>query len=682
MSASTDLYDAKNIERAWRWIKSNPDARYKAYFRDLYSIYEVAEESLLKRLRERLRRGTFLPTNSCKVYFPKASGILRPYSLLAVEDQIAYQAAVNVVADRLYRKVRSRYYDEVFGHLYAGRSSIWFYRKWNRGYQKFNDAARTAFADGYRFAASFDLTACYDSLDHGVLRHFLGKIGCDEEFCNLLTEWLSFWTATDHDIYHGHGIPQGPLSSGLLSEVVLQHFDANRGKSKTVRYLRYVDDIRLFAKTEKELRLMLIRLDKLSKDIGLFPQSAKIAIHQVTDIEEELKSVSHPQEESIGDEEIDQEKVRRRITELTPRYKVENPTRFRYVLAHAQPHASLLARLWRIYEQAPEYYSSVARYIEKYEKLPSKAGEKLLQEIKAQDLYPAIAAEFLRVGRGRLRGDEAARADTLLKPMWQPRSQPADMLAYLGGWLIERGRLTFRQTEYACLSVKPWWARTQMVSSLSDEFIGVASLAQIANKAIRDVSVDVALAAAMIVAKGGIEVATPRRDLNPAASAVLKEFGIIRRGGSSICAIEQSLRLMSRANSSVNWRSFFGGDYRHAERQVVECRGYATTNATAWVNAMDVFLDLLLANLYRLDTRLGTYNVGGIGSVMGSARLKSAYPHLQALVESIHLRRYGSLLSHAKEKRTGKPTKAVRFSYLRTGHRLARAAVSELNSAY
>ena len=492
MTASTDLYDAKNIQRAWRWIKSNPDARYKAYFRDLYSVYEVAEEPLLERLRDRLRRNTFVPTNACKIYFPKPSGILRPYTLLTLEDQIAYQAAANAVADRLYRRVRSRYYTEVFGHLYAGRSNIWFYRKWSKGYQQFNEAARTAFEEGYRYAASFDLTACYDSLDHGVLRHFLGKIGCDEEFCSRLTHWLSIWTATDHDIYHNHGIPQGPLSSGLLSEVVLQHFDANRGKSKTVRYLRYVDDIRLFAKTEKELRLMLIRLDKLSKDVGLFPQSAKISIHRVTNIEEELKSVSHPIESSIGKDSVDQEKLRHRISVLTPRHKVENPTRFRYLLAHAQPNSALLSRLWRIYERAPEYYTSLARFIERYDKLPAKAGATLLEKTKEQDMYPAIAAEFLRVCRGRLRDEEALKADTLFKSMWHPKSTQADLLAYLGCWLIERGRLTFRQTEYACLQVKPWWSRTQMIAALTDEFIGGASLGQIANKAIRDQSCDVA----------------------------------------------------------------------------------------------------------------------------------------------------------------------------------------------
>jgi hypothetical protein len=82
MTASTDLYDARNIDRAWRWIKSNPDAYYKAFFRTLYGIYEVAEEPLLSSLRDRLRRGSYVPTNSCKIFLPKPSGILRPYTLL------------------------------------------------------------------------------------------------------------------------------------------------------------------------------------------------------------------------------------------------------------------------------------------------------------------------------------------------------------------------------------------------------------------------------------------------------------------------------------------------------------------------------------------------------------------------------------------------------------------------
>ena len=248
-------------------------------------------------MRDRLTRGVYEPAHACKIHFPKKSGGLRPYSLLTVEDQIVYQAMVNVVAERHTPRVRDRHFAEVFSHIYAGKSSVWFYRKWQNGYREMNRAARDVFGEGYKYTASFDLTAFYDSVDHNVLRHFLSELGCDIDFTRLLLRCLGHWTATQRKnrIYHGHGIPQGPLSSGLLAEVVLQHFDSGRTARDGVRYLRYVDDIRLFSETESDLRRAVAELDYLSKDVGLFPQAAKTAIRKVTDIEEELKTVSKPE---------------------------------------------------------------------------------------------------------------------------------------------------------------------------------------------------------------------------------------------------------------------------------------------------------------------------------------------------------------------------------------------------
>ena len=299
MSDLDQLRAVGNLQRAWRWIRSNPDAGYKSYFRDLYRNFAVADDALLYDLADRLKRGVYHPSGACKLFFPKASGILRPYSLLTVEDQIVYQAAVNLVADKLFPKVKHHYNIHVFGHLYAGKSSIWFYRKWSEGYKSFNDGAREAYTDDLHYTASFDLTACYDSMDHHVLRHFLKKFGLDHEFCEKLSQWLEVWTATERGIYHHHGIPQGPLSSGLLAEVVLSHFDTLKQKGVNFCYFRYVDDIRLFAKNEKDLRILLVSLDLLSKDIGLFPQSSKISIKKIDDIEKELKSVSNPPEPAI-----------------------------------------------------------------------------------------------------------------------------------------------------------------------------------------------------------------------------------------------------------------------------------------------------------------------------------------------------------------------------------------------
>ncbi|MBI5927206.1 MAG: hypothetical protein HY836_16570 [Aquabacterium sp.] len=206
-----------NLQRAWQWIRSNPDRTYKSHFRELYSAYATADGALLKHLKDRLDRSIFEPSDACKLFLPKPSGILRPYTLLSIEDQIVYQAMANIVAERLHPRVRSKYNRQVFGHQYAGASSLWFYRRWTDGYKAFNKAAETVFANGYVWTASFDLTAFYDSIDHNVLRHMLKEIGLDHDFCTELTRLLNKWTATTTQIYHDHGIPQGNASQLSLA---------------------------------------------------------------------------------------------------------------------------------------------------------------------------------------------------------------------------------------------------------------------------------------------------------------------------------------------------------------------------------------------------------------------------------------------------------------------------------
>ena len=191
MKCLDQFLNLDNLRRAWRWIQSNPAPSYKNYFRSLYANYATAEGELLAGLHDRLKRGVFQPAHACKVYFPKASGGLRPYTLLTVEDQIVYQAFANVIADRFLPEIRKCYMGEVFSHLYAGPTSSFFYRKWEHGFGAFNKAQRKAFKDGLRFTARFDLTACYDSLDHNVLKYFLGDLGCDQDFCRRFSALLS-----------------------------------------------------------------------------------------------------------------------------------------------------------------------------------------------------------------------------------------------------------------------------------------------------------------------------------------------------------------------------------------------------------------------------------------------------------------------------------------------------------
>src|SRR5258706_9055668 len=105
IKALKEAYELKNLRRAWRWLNTNTETQFKNYFRHIYRAYAIAAEENLRDLQKRLVDGTFQPTHATKLYFPKKSGIQRTFTLLTVEDQIVYQALVNVIADRLLPKI-------------------------------------------------------------------------------------------------------------------------------------------------------------------------------------------------------------------------------------------------------------------------------------------------------------------------------------------------------------------------------------------------------------------------------------------------------------------------------------------------------------------------------------------------------------------------------------------------
>ena len=686
MSAISEFIDRQNLDRAWRWVRSNPDASYKHYCGELYSRFAIADDLLIDELRQRLQRGFYEPDHSCKLLMPKKSGILRPYTILTVQDQIVYQALVNVVAERLGPRIRNRYLRQTFGHIYAGRTSQWFYKKWSTGYTAFNKAARDAFSRGLVYSASFDLTAFYDSVDHGVLCHFLTELGCEKDFCDFLRSCLSRWTANDRRIYQFHGIPQGPLSSGLLSEVVLQHFDHYYGAKANLVYLRYVDDIRLFAKREVDLRRMLVRLDRLSKDVGLFPQASKIDIHRVTDINKELKSISNPTEAAVRGTVVDQVKLANRLIALSPRLtpivRIEDETRFKYLLAHAVPSVRLNRRLLTISATRPDLVPAIARYFARYRILPRRTCRELALRVSKNELYENVTSTWLNVLQGRIRQSEAASLTRTLKRMWSPRSLGAELKAVIGAHLIREGMLTPNQTRYATRYAPEWWVRAHLLANLGIQHYGATALQGILNEALRDQNSDVSLAAAQQIANSNVAVVPPLRGINVSAGKALRQLGILRRVPGRSCGIEWSFARFTGRTSTLNWRAVFGATYRHAEKLAVQIRALADTNVTAFVNASDVFNDRLLDSLYVHDPTLGIYTLGNIGSVLSSARLRTQYPAVFQLCNEIHDERLKSSLSHPIVRRTGRPTSRIPYRYVHTARRLYSRAIAELESLW
>ena len=494
------------------------------------------------------------------------------------------------------------------------------------------------------------------------------------------TQFLVQWTATSTQIYHHHGIPQGPLSSGLIAEAVLKHFDDQKISRHDVKYFRYVDDIRLFAKKEVHVRHALVSLDRLSKDVGLFPQSGKIDIHEVTDINNELKTISNPIEPVLATPALDQKALRKRISELSPRFEVSNPTRFKYLLAKAAPSSQLVDRLWRIYEHAPHYYPQVAAHLSKFDVIPERHATRLIQEIEAQELYPAVRAALIRTSVGRLPESVTKLAKAKLKPLWKPKINQVDLSDSLWQWLCHEQHFTEAQMRYGFSSDIPAWLLMRLHFGAKWKDIPEKARESWINKSLRSKHADVAVSAAWLCGILEIEPHRPIRDINPQAKLVLKELGLVRRANSSVCGIQIAIRQMTGHEIPIQWKKFFGKGYKRAEAQITTCKGYYKTDPTAWVNALDVFSDLLLDSLYRKDPSLGKYTLGRIGSSVDSTKLSAGYPAIARMAKQIHEKRLESELSHARVHKTKKPTGPIKFRWLKTGSRLLARGVTELQS--
>jgi hypothetical protein len=685
------VFHPENLQRAWRCIQSNPLPTYKNFFRGLYGNYAIAENELLADLLDRLKRGIYEPAHACKVFFPKATGSLRGYSLLTVEDQIVYQAFANEVAARFQPVVAPYYFSRVFSHMLAAPSSAFFFRKWLDGYRAMNARVRKAFADGLRHSARFDLATCYDSIDHNVLVHFLGDLGLDSGFCGQLCAYLRHWSATSTDnkrIYHGHGVPQGPLSSHLLAEVVLHHFDRNQRARSGVRYFRYVDDIRLLAATEQDLRRALYELDLLCKDIGLFPQSAKILIHRIQDIEDELKTISRPQDdESWYDVEDDQRRLHKMISDLCRRGRVADGTRFKYLLAKAMPNAATNAKVWKVLASHPDLYENVLAYFQRYKRLPRKDADRLTSQIGGEELHGVIIREMLRTATGRLPDECCAKVDVKVAKLWKKRtSLPGELAAEIGIWGMKRDLFKPSELAGAIAKHREWYTRAILVSHLDNRAVPQPDYNKLLFEAMNDSTSDVAIAAASQLGYQGTAV-DQNEPMHTIAGPVLAAFGVLSGAPKRACGIHRALRkLLGEKAPAVDWKKLFGRQYKWAERQAVRTASYSG-DATAWVQGMDVFCDRLLNAMFEAHPELGGYQLGSIGSAVfnSGTRFEKKYPYVFRFAQAIHGKRGESDLSHPAKKRAGKlikPTSFIPYGYIRQAKKMLQPALREVSAEW
>jgi hypothetical protein len=656
----SNVFSVANLKKSFQGLLLDSDPSYKNYFRHLYHAYALNASNSLEQLSKKLIEQSYDNSRAVQILPVKKSGLRRNWTLLSIEDQIVYQAVALEIKSKIHAKVSKRYTKNVFGHMLSPVQSIYFFQKWNKGYACYIQQINRNIEDGKKWCATFDIASCYDTINHNLLERRLIECKLDRKIIQLLMHWLLNWNNSKYDEEFDLkvGIPQGPMASKLLAETVLSFYD-HTFDDLEFTYFRYVDDIVLLGETEKEVRCGILKLDQISKTIGMIPAAEKIKIEEVNSYKEVIKSVDDYQD-SLGFV-ADGEHVSHNydtLKKLTQGGVVHNETRFKYVLNRFKPYTPAGKLVARLLPQHLHLHPTIARYLGKF-KYFSEALSKDLFELLSNEtvcVYPDVIASILNACSGKVEGKYKSRFIQKCKyqlEILEVENQSL-LLEALINYLAEEKSLTKEEFEHAYSSCDDWWTKTKIMSC-SKKLQKNKSSTVIKNSLSSDNCLDVALIAADIYKSEESEPlnADESSNLHEIAQFALETIDLensATRTGDPLA--KRFIREFGNSIKCIKWRNFINDDniYRELTKEAGELNRRSSYHPNEWIKQLDNCNDQIVINLFddsrfkkqfNLGKRKSEKNTGpwNFGSVLGNptSRFAEQFPLLHSACTRIHL---------------------------------------------
>ena len=661
------LVSVQNLRLAWRRINTGRNLQHKRFFRDIYLVYETALDQNLKSLREQLLAQAWRPSHPTRLYIPKPSGLQRPISLLGLEDQILLQAVANVFAKKLSSNRKQVELTTVFSNILSEQpESIFFTKPWQESYNAFQQKCRELFDMGNQWIAHFDLAAYYDTISHDMLLRIVSPRNKHPETWNHVKKWLETWSASQPVSMTGHGIPQGPLASDFLAEAFFLPIDLEL-KKQGIMYVRYVDDIRLFGKTENDARRAGITLELLCRDRGLIPQGKKFAITRANSPAEALGSLPSipPAEEGAEREQMEAaEAVQLLNSSVSGRpLQVTDKSRFRYVMYRAPRSPKVLDKVMLLLPRHPEHIDAFAAYLGNYDK-----GKRVVAGIQAV-LESGIPYGYVRGELWHLLS-RLGTPEQLNKSLVMARQDAHDRKRCLG---LSWGVMNFLircQDEGLCsignrLSAEQPLSRALLASKMpSSEFAPKGVIVAMLKGTVEEQLAGARQMQTRHIALGKLSLR--QRDLSPVCQHSLRSLGVIRRT-SQVARDWIGERLANRygLTAAPVWRALLDSEYEHALQILIEADAMYEVAPSNWLQLQDSFND---AAIRQLVSYLRKRNLpGGAQKTIGGDRklvkygnilqatgpLASGYPDLCQRLLKLHDRRNALPGSHPYDQKGG-----------------------------
>lgn len=230
-----------NLKAAWSAVVANKGAAGV----DGLGIEETRRH--LRRhwpgIREKLMHGRYRPAAVRSVEIPKGNGGRRLLGIPTVQDRLIQQA--------LHQIMSAAFDAQMSEHSYGFRP--------NRSAHDAVAAARTHIVAGKPWVVDIDLKNFFDQVNHDRLLDRLGRRIEDKRVLALIGRYLRAprQQPGERPVPRTRGTPQGGPLSPLLANLYLEPLDRELER-RGVAFVRYADDIALFAASERAARRLLV----------------------------------------------------------------------------------------------------------------------------------------------------------------------------------------------------------------------------------------------------------------------------------------------------------------------------------------------------------------------------------------------------------------------------------------
>jgi retron-type reverse transcriptase len=249
-------------------------------------------ERLLKENLEKLKSQIEIPNqyqaqDPAYIEIPKKGFTLRPVAAPKIDDRILYQAIADILSPHFHSE-SCVYSNKLSGDINSTRMFLLGVDLW----LKFQDDVEKN-CEKYPYVVETDITAYFEHISHRHLTNriqdvFAGKVENEilKEIKVLLPRLWRRWNKRKD-----FGIPQVNDASSFFANLFLDDLDKWMVRNNYV-FMRYVDDMRVFAEDEPKARQALAELITQLRERGLYIASGKTSIRQTAPLLKEMRENS------------------------------------------------------------------------------------------------------------------------------------------------------------------------------------------------------------------------------------------------------------------------------------------------------------------------------------------------------------------------------------------------------